>query len=115
MTLNVNRRLFLSGVAGIVGTAVFASRSAFAATPATINVWGAVPLERGVGAVIEAFSAKHPEITVQYTQYTNNSDGNLRLDTSLQGGAPIDVFFSYGATNVARRTLAGYAADLTAI
>lgn len=114
MNPNLNRRVFLAGAAGIVGTAVFSSRSAFAASPATLNVWGAVPLDRGVGALLEAFSAKYPEITVNYTQYTNNADGNLRLDTSLQGGAPIDVFFSYGAANVARRAEAGYAADLTA-
>lgn len=112
MNGNLNRRGFMAGVAGIAGTVMFASRPAYSAST-TLNVWGAVALDRGVGALIEAFSEKYPEIAVNYTQFTNNAEGNLRLDTSLQGGAPIDVFFSYGAPNVARRSQAGYAADLT--
>src|SRR5690606_14418002 len=78
-----------------------------------INVWGALTLDRGVQELLDAFKAKYPDIQVNYEQFPNNTDGNLKLDTSLQGGAPVDVFFSYGAPNVARRTDAGYAMDLT--
>lgn len=78
-----------------------------------IAVWGALTLDRGVGNLLDAFKKKYPKVEVKYTQFTNNNEGNLKLDTSLQGGAPLDVFFSYGATAISRRTKAGYAMDLT--
>lgn len=78
-----------------------------------IGVWGALTEDRGVGELLQGFAAKYPNIQVNYEQFPNNTDGNLKLDTSLQGGAPVDVFFSYGPTSIARRTEAGYAMDLT--
>lgn len=104
----INRRTVLGGAAAI-GAAMLTGCGADEDSPASgsaeegvLNVWGALTEEKGVGALLEAFKKKYPKIVVNYTQFTNNSDGNLKLDTSLQGGAPIDVFFSYGPQAVAR-------------
>jgi len=61
---------------------------------ATLEVWGGVPVENGPGDLIEGFQAAFPEIAVNYTHYVNDDTGNTQLDTALQGGTPIDVFFT---------------------
>lgn len=76
-----------------------------------LNVWGGVPPESGPDDLIKAFNEEHPNIKVTYTRYVNDDQGNLKLDTSLQGGVPIDVFFSYSPANVKKRS--GLALDLT--
>lgn len=76
-------------------------------------VWGGLPPENGPGALIDAFTAKYPDIEVEYTRFVNDEEGILKLDTALQGGVPIDVFFSYGVVDVVRRSQAGLAMDLT--
>lgn len=81
--------------------------------PVTLNVWGGVPGESGPDDLIEAFHKAHPDITVKYTRYVNDDEGNLKLDNSLQGGVPIDLFFSYNVGNLSKRVNAGLAADLT--
>ncbi len=115
----ISRRALIGGAAA-VGAALLAGCGKEEQGPSrgssgegVLNVWGALTLDRGVGALLDAFKKEHPGIQVNYTQFTNNSDGNLKLDTSLQGGAPVDVFFSYGPQSVSRRTAAGYARDLT--
>ncbi|MBZ2194856.1 ABC transporter substrate-binding protein [Occultella gossypii] len=118
-----SRRSVLTGSLAAAGTALVAScgnspsggdaQTQGSAESGVINVWGAITLDRGVQELLDAFAAKYPDIQVNYEQFPNNTDGNLKLDTSLQGGAPVDVFFSYGAAAVARRTEAGYALDLT--
>lgn len=76
-------------------------------------VWGGVAPEAGPQALVDAFMAKYPKIEVEYVRYVNNSEGILKLDTALQGGVPIDVFFSYGTVDVVRRSQAGLALDLS--
>ncbi|MFC7618981.1 ABC transporter substrate-binding protein [Microlunatus sp. GCM10028923] len=76
-----------------------------------LNVWGGVPPESGPDDLIKAFNEEHPDIKVTYTRYVNDDQGNLKLDTSLQGGVPIDVFFSYSPANVKKRS--NLALDIT--
>jgi multiple sugar transport system substrate-binding protein len=79
----------------------------------TLTVWGGVAAERGPGALVKAFMKKYPKIKVEYVSFVNNDQGILKLDTALQGGVPIDVYFSYGTADVVRRSKAGLAMDLT--
>ncbi|QMU96452.1 extracellular solute-binding protein [Microbacterium esteraromaticum] len=79
----------------------------------SLVVWGGVDPAMGPQALIDAFMKKHPKIKVEYVRFVNNEEGILKLDTALQGGVPIDVFFSYGTVDIARRSAAGLAMDLT--
>ena len=78
-----------------------------------LNVWGGVPPESGPDDMFAAFMKKYPKIKVTYTRYVNDDPGNLKVDTSLQGGVPIDVIVSYGAPAVTKRATAGLLLDLT--
>lgn len=80
---------------------------------AALNVWGGVPNETGPDDLCAAFMAEHPDIKVTYTRYVNDEPGNLELDTSLTGGVPIDLYFSYSPVALFKRSAAGLAADLT--
>ncbi|MCS3843173.1 ABC transporter substrate-binding protein [Microbacterium sp. AK031] len=76
-------------------------------------VWGGVAPEAGPQALVDAFMKKYPKIKVEYVRFVNDAEGILKLDSALQGGVPIDVFFSYGTVDIARRSAAGLAMDLT--
>lgn len=75
-------------------------------------MWGGVPPENGPQAVVDRFREKHPEIDVTYTRFINDERGNLKLNTALQGGVDIDVFFTYNAADLAMRSGSGMAADM---
>lgn len=81
--------------------------------PVTLQVWGGVPAENGPADLIAAFQKANPRITVRYTRYVNDDTGNTKLDTSLQSGIPIDVYFSYTIPHINPRISAGLAEDLT--
>lgn len=120
-----SRRTFLLGTAGVLATAGIGTlagcsgskpsggSSSGGGASGVINVWGAVPAANGPAKLIEAFEKAHPKIKVNYTQFVNDASGNLKLDTALQGGAPIDVFFTYTFENVAKRSASGQVLDLT--
>lgn len=117
-----SRRLLLGGAAGLAAaTALAGCGPEEVAAPVdlgteeegNLTVWGGVAAERGPGALIEAFMKKYPKIKVTYVPFVNNEQGILKLDTALQGGVPIDVFFSYGTADIVRRSTAGLALDLT--
>ncbi|MGP5199048.1 ABC transporter substrate-binding protein [Brachybacterium alimentarium] len=78
----------------------------------TLQVWGGVPAENGPQAVIDRFQEEHPGTHVTYTPYVNDDRGNLKVNTALQGGVDIDVFFTYGVPNLAMRVDSGLAADV---
>jgi len=119
MTTNISRRGILAGslaagVAALAGCAGSpASPGGGASGGESLQVWGGVPGENGPDALCKAFADANPGVTVTYTRYVNDDQGNVKLDTSLQGGVPIDVFFSYGPDVFARRAGAGLALDLT--
>jgi len=78
----------------------------------TLEVWGGVPAETGPGDLVAAFQKAYPTIKVNYTRYVNDDTGNTKLDTALQGGTPIDVYFSYDVPRMGQRIKAGVAEDL---
>ncbi|MDN5726456.1 MAG: extracellular solute-binding protein [Propionibacteriales bacterium] len=115
-----SRRTVLGGLAATAGAAVLAGCGGTDAGPGggspdsgQLNVWGGVPAESGPDDLIAAFQKEHPGITVTYTRYVNDDSGNLKLDNSLQGGVPIDLFFSYGAGRISKRVNAGLTLDIT--
>lgn len=115
---NISRRTLLGGLAATAGAMALGgcgdnSGGSGGSGEANLNVWGGVPGESGPDDLIAAFTKEHPEIKVTYTRYVNDDTGNLKLDNSLQGGVPIDLFFSYSAGRIAKRVNAGLAMDLT--
>lgn len=125
----LSRRQFISGAAGaaaataatsmLVGCSSGTSSAASSATgkaaavAGQLNVWGGVPAASGPSALIAAFQKANPGVNVNYTQYTNDPTGNLKLDTALQGGAGIDVFFSYTFPELTNRVNAKRTLDIT--
>lgn len=114
----LGRRSVLAGLVGAAGATALAgcgngSGGSGKSGSATLNVWGGVPAESGPDDLIAAFHKAHPDITVKYTRYVNDDEGNLKLDNSLQGGVPIDLFFSYNIGNLSKRVNAGLTLDLT--
>jgi len=63
--------------------------------------------------MIAAFEKLHPDVTVNYVQFSNDAAGYQKLTTALQGGVNIDVFFSYGSSTMSQYKSAGLAMDLT--
>ena len=79
----------------------------------TLSLWGALAPETGTQALLDAFT-EETGIEVEYTQFTNDEPGNLKLDTSLTGSVPIDVYFTYnGPALFFQRVDNGLALDLT--
>lgn len=123
----LNRRQVLAGMAGIGGSTLLygcASKGTKTGTVAAaggspqsgvLNVWGGVPAEYGPGKLVEAFQKAYPKIKVTYTRFVNDPQGNLKLDTTMLGGSPIDVYFTYDNTMLEKRIKAGMALDVTSL
>lgn len=113
-----NRRRFVGGATGAAAAAALGHR--VGAAPALrqgsgtpLEVWGGVPPENGPADLVAAFQEANPGIAVNYTRFVNDDTGNTQLDTALQGGTPIDLFFTYDIGRLAQRIGAGAADDLT--
>jgi multiple sugar transport system substrate-binding protein len=72
-----------------------------------------VPPGSGPAALVEAFTAAHPGTEVSYTRFVNDDRGNLKLDTALQGGVDIDVYFTYQTKQLALRAESRMMLDVT--
>lgn len=79
----------------------------------TIYLWTAWKAEAGIQDIIDGFNEKYPDIEVVPVQFSNNADGNLKLDTTLAMGSGIDVFMNFGVPRVDKRAKAGLMLDLT--
>jgi len=118
---HTNRRTLLRGTAaGLTAATVLGAPSTTFGAPliraqdtVTLEVWGGVPPENGPQDLIDAFQAANPNIRINYTRYVNDDTGNTQLDTALQGGTPIDVYFTYSIPRLGQRIKAGAAADIT--
>jgi multiple sugar transport system substrate-binding protein len=116
---NITRRSLLLGAAAATIMPALARRAVAAPTlpgnPAEgeLNVWGGVPPETGPSALFAAFMEKYPGIKVNYTRYVADTQGNLKVDTALQGGGSIDIVQSYVAPIIAKRATSGVLLDLT--
>lgn len=115
----LGRRAFLGAVgaagaaAGLAGCNLVPGGGGGGGGSKTLNVWGGVPGEKGPEALCEAFMEANPDVTVKYTRYPNDDAGNVKLDSSLAGGVPIDVFISYAPAKLFQRASNGLALDLT--
>lgn len=78
-----------------------------------LQVWGGVPGESGPDALCRAFEQANPGTKINYTRYVNDDAGNVKLDTALSGGTPIDVFVSYAPPALFKRISNGLAVDLS--
>lgn len=66
----------------------------------------------GMDAMIAEFNESYPNIEVELHVYSNNSAGNVALDTAISGGL-IDVVTSFGLSNAYNRWSGGLYMDLT--
>lgn len=111
---DLSRRGFLAATAAVVGTAaVGCGTGGSGSRSKTLNIWGGVPAENGPQAMCDAFMKKYPGKTVTYTRYINDEKGNVKVDTALNGGAGIDVIFTYMPQLLEKRAKAGTLIDLS--
>lgn len=109
-----SRRAVLAGVGAAAAAAVVPGCSGGGGSRSSVlQVWGGVPAASGPGDVVKAFQQQFPQYKVNYTRFVNDARGNLKLDTALQGGLDIDVYFTYSQASMALRAGSGLAADLT--
>lgn len=109
-------RRHLLGMAGAVATAGLlpaCSPTQEASRGGPLQVWGGVPAESGPAEVVADFNRRHPEEKVAYTRFINDDRGNLKLDTALQAGADIDVYFTYSTQALSLRSSSGLMLDVT--
>ena len=109
-------------LSAMIALAMLLSVCALADQPVTVgdaNLTGTVKFvaayntSQGMGDMIAAFNELYPNVTVELTTISNNTEGNLRIDTSLLAGGEIDVLLSYTSTYTRERTDAGFFMDLT--
>jgi len=74
-----------------------------AADEVTISFWAAWGEGSGPGAWIEEFEKEYPDINVKYVKFSNNDEGNTKIDAALAIGSEIDVFFNYGTKRIVPR------------
>ena len=75
-------------------------------------VWGGVPGEDGPDKIVEDWNKKHPEVQAEYVRFVNDDTGNTKLDTALQSGEQIDIFFTYSPDLMVKRASSGMLEDL---
>ncbi len=78
-----------------------------AAAPVKLRWWGGVPDVSGPKAAADAWNKDHPDTQVEYVQYSNNTEGNIKLDTALLVPDEVDVFVSYGLVPFKKRADGG--------
>jgi multiple sugar transport system substrate-binding protein len=76
--------------------------------------WGGVPEANGPKQMVEAWNKLHPDVQVEYVQYSNNDEGNIKLDTALLVPGEVDVYTTYGLTRHKKRADGGLVEPLDA-
>ena len=66
-----------------------------------------MPEANGPKQTVEAWNKANPDIQVEYVQYPNNDEGNVKLDVALQAPGEVDVLVSYGLPRLKQRADAG--------
>lgn len=81
----------------------------------TLRWWAGIPAENGPQRVVDAFNEAYKDkgIQVEYERYVNDTEGNLKLDTSLMASGDIDVYTTYGVSRLQQRADSDMALDLT--
>ena len=77
-----------------------------------VNFWIPFKGNAGMDALIADFNKTYPNIEVTLNTYSNNSDGNLAVNTAIMGGE-VDVLASFGLNNTYKRWENGLFLDLT--
>lgn len=78
----------------------------------TVRFWTPFKETQGIGDLIAEFNQTYPNIKVEPTAYSNNTDGNMQVNTSLMSGE-IDVLWSFELHNTFKRWENGLYMDLT--
>lgn len=68
----------------------------------TVRWWMPFKDTQGMGDLIAAFNEVYPNIKVELTTYSNNTDGNLQVNTAIMAGQ-VDVLGSFGLANTFTR------------
>ena len=83
-----------------------------ASVTGTVRFWIPFKGSQGMDNLIADFNAIYPNVKVELTSYSNNSDGNLGVDAAFMA-EEIDVLASFGLSNTYRRWENGMFMDLT--
>ena len=78
----------------------------------TVRWWMPFKDTQGMGDLIAAFNEVYPNINVELTTYSNNTDGNLSVNTAIMAGQ-VDVLGSFGLANTYLRWENGLYMDIT--
>lgn len=78
----------------------------------TVRFWIPFKGEQGMDGLISEFNETYPNIKVELTSYSNNTDGNTAVNTSMMSGE-IDVLWSFELHNTFKRWENGMYMDLT--
>ncbi|MCL2034818.1 MAG: sugar ABC transporter substrate-binding protein [Oscillospiraceae bacterium] len=83
--------------------------------PIILRMWGGVPPESGPQATIDLFNETFADrgIQAEYERFVNDDTGNLKLETSLMAGNDVDLYMSYGISQLQQRASGNMALDLT--
>ena len=97
--------LILAMAASIAGAASAAEVDPASVT-GEITFWTAWTEDRGVANWIAEFNEIYPNITVTPVQYSNSTEGNLKLNASLLT-SDVDVVLNYNYSNTMQRVSSG--------
>lgn len=78
----------------------------------TVRWWMPFKDTQGMGDLIAAFNEVYPNINVELTTYSNNTDGNLSVNTAIMAGQ-VDVLGSFSLANTYLRWENGLYMDIT--
>lgn len=112
MSHPIIRRLTAAGAALVAGTLAFAGCSAGDSGDTTRLSFFSWDNEAAMAPVIDAFEAKHPDITVEFTTAPPVTEYISTLQTRLLSGTAADVFI-LAAENKTSTIEGGYALDLS--
>ena len=71
----------------------------------TLRMWGGVPAESGPQKVCDNFNEAYKDkgIQVEYERFVNDDTGNLKLETNLLSGTGVDLYMTYGISQLTKR------------
>lgn len=100
-----------SSQAAVSGEPVYINPDAANMT-GTVRFWTAFDGQYGTANLIKDFNEYYPNITVEYNVYSNNTEGNLKVDTAMMAGE-LDALLSFNTYNTAARWENNMLLDLT--
>ena len=77
-----------------------------------VNFWIPFKGSQGMDAMIAEFNETYPNIKINLNPYSNNSDGNVGVNTAIMAGE-VDVLASFGLSNSYKRWDNGLFIDIT--